>query len=181
MKIDLHTHCFESTGDSVPTVDTAKRIVDQIKMRGLDGIAVTEHYTDYYGHEVKEIVDSSLNCEIAVIPGKEIAAMLPGRAMGVVHVVELYLPGESTFRFIAHPGHPYVSDLDSWIDGNIHGIELRNAQHMDELDEITVRQLAEKHDLILLSNSDAHTLGDIGTFYNDIDIELLCSRAGSKG
>jgi len=178
MRLDLHTHCREATASSTPTPAIVKRIVAAAKAKGLEGIAVTEHYTDYYGYEVREIVDNHLNGEIVVIPGKEIARMHPGNKMGVVHVVELYLADEITFRFIAHPGHPYAGDLESWIDDSIHGIELRNAEHMNEIDEENVRRLAAKHDLILLRNSDAHTLGDIGAFYNEIEVERLCVRAG---
>lgn len=178
MKLDLHTHCREATACPTPTLAIAKRIVKAVVSKGLDGIAITEHYTDYYGYEVKDIVERHCNGRITVIPGKEIAKMHGGREMGVVHVVELYLPGDVTFRFVAHPGHPYVRDLDSWIDGSIHGIELRNAVHINEVDEKSIRQIAERYNLILLSNSDAHTLNDIGTFYNEIDIEELQVRAG---
>jgi histidinol phosphatase-like PHP family hydrolase len=92
-------------------------------------------------------------------------------------VVELYLPGDVTFRFIAHPGHPYVKNLDSLIDDGIHGIEFRNPLHDEDMDKVRIRELAEKHDLLLLSNSDAHDLSDIGKYYNDIGIEELCARA----
>jgi len=38
-----------------------KEIVAAVKAKGLDGIAITEHYTDSYGYRVKEIVDGHLN------------------------------------------------------------------------------------------------------------------------
>ena len=177
MKLDLHTHCREATACPTPSLDIVKDIVAAVKAKGLDGIAITEHYTAAYGHEVKAIVDHYLNGEILVIPGQETDKVFLGVNKGVLHVVELYLPGDVTFRFVAHPGHPYIVDLDSHIDGTIHGIELRNPLHDDEMDEKEIRQLAEKHDLVLLANSDAHTLGDIGIFYNDVEIEELCARA----
>lgn len=178
MKLDLHTHCREATASPIPTLEIAKRIVTAVKNRGLDGIAVTEHYTEHYAFELKDIVDRYLDSEILIIPGQEIDRMFFGRERGIFHVVELYLPGDITFRFIAHPGHPYVRDLDSCIDGSINGIEISNPCHDDEIDEKTVRQLAEKHDLILLTNSDAHTLSDIGRLYNEIDLDELYARAG---
>jgi predicted metal-dependent phosphoesterase TrpH len=138
---------------------------------------VTEHYTDSYGREVKKIVEQHHDGRIVVIPGKEIDMMLTGRELGVIHVVELYLPGDITFRFIAHPGYPYVRDLDSHIDGSIHGIELGNAVHRDEMDEQEIRRIAEKHNLLLLTNSDAHDLRDIGTYYNEIEIKEMIARA----
>ena len=181
MKLDLHTHCREATACPTPTLDIVKRIVAAVKNKGLDGIAITEHYTASYGYEVKEIVDHYLNGEIVVIPGKEIDKMFLGIEKGLFHVVELYLPGEVTFRFIAHPGHPHVRDLDSHIDNSIHGIELRNPSHTNEMDEKGIRLLAQKHDLVLLANSDAHSLDDIGRFHNEIEIEELCARARADG
>ncbi len=177
MKLDLHTHCREATACPTPTLDIVKRIIAAAQAKGLDGIAITEHNADYYGYEVKKIVDHYLNGEIVIIPGKEVDKMFLGVEKGAFHLVELYLPGDVTFRFIAHPGHPYVRDLDSHIDSSIHGIELRNPLHGGEMDEDKIRQLAENHNLILLTNSDAHTLGDIGKFHNEIEIEQLYARA----
>jgi PHP family Zn ribbon phosphoesterase len=178
LKLDLHTHCREATAGAAPTIAIAKRIVAVVKARGLDGIAMTDHYTDSYGREVKEIVEQHLGGGIVVIPGKEIDRMLSGRELGVIHVVELYLPDDVTFRFIAHPGYPYVRDLDSHVDGGIHGIELGNAVHRNGMDGQEIRRIAENHDLLLLTNSDAHDLRDIGTYYNEIGIEELIARAG---
>jgi len=179
LKLDLHTHCREATACPTPTLDITRRIVAAVRARGLDGIAITEHYTAKYGYEVREIVGRYLGGEIVVIPGREIDNMFLGVEKGLFHVVELYLPGDVTFRFVAHPGHPYVRDLDSHIDGSIHGIELKNPLHGGEMDEEEIRSVASKHDLVLLRNSDAHALGDIGTFHNEIEIEELCVRAGA--
>ncbi len=143
----------------------------------MDGIAITEHYTHSYAYEVKDIVHRHFNDEILVIPGREIDRVFLKIDKGLFHLVELYLPGDVTFRFIAHPGHPHIRDLGSYIDGDIHGLELRNPQHDHEMNEGMIRQLALKHDLLLLTNSDAHSLTDIGTYHNEIDIEALCARA----
>ena len=69
-------------------------------------------------------------------------------------------------------------DFASEIDGSIHGIELRNPLHQYEMNESAIREAADKHHLLLLENSDAHTLRDIGRHYNKIAIETLCVRAG---
>ena len=176
MKIDLHTHCREATASPMPTLDIAKRIVNVVKSKGLDGIALTDHYSSHFGKEVKRIVDQELNGEITVIPGQEIDVMFTGKERGVFHVVELFLPNDLTFRFIAHPGHPYVRNLDALISGDIHGIELKNPSHHRDMDEKNIGRVAKKHNLILLTNSDAHRLRDIGTYYNHIEIEQLCER-----
>lgn len=177
MKLDLHTHCREATACPNPTQDVVGRIVAAVKSAGLDGIAITEHYTSSYGYEVKAMADRYFNGDITLIPGQEIDRVFLGIERGVMHVVELYLPGDVTFRFIAHPGHPYVRNLDAVMDSSIHGIELRNPAHDDEMDEARIRELAQKYDLLLLTNSDAHALSDIGRYHNEIDVEDLCARA----
>ena len=170
MKLDLHTHCGEATALYSPTLDILKEIVAVVKARGLDGIAITEHYNKAYGYKVQEMVEHHLKGEILVIPGREIDK-------GLLHVVELYLPGDVTFRFIAHPGYPHIRDIEAQIDDDIHGIELRNPLHDHEMDEERIKELAEKYDLLLLTNSDAHFLDDVGKYYNEIGIDELCARA----
>lgn len=85
--------------------------------------------------------------------------------------MELYLPNGATFRFLAHPGFP----MNSYVIENIQGIEMENALHY--IDKERVRALAEEHDLILLSNSDAHAIDWIGRYYTEIDLEELIARA----
>jgi len=170
LKLDLHTHCGEATALYNPTLDIVKEIVAAVKSRGLDGIGITEHYNKAYGYKVQEMVIHHFDDAILIVPGREIDK-------GLLHVVELFLPGDVTFRFIAHPGYPNVRDIEAQIDDDIHGIELRNPLHDDEMDEERIRELAEKYGLLLLTNSDAHFLDDIGKYYNEIDIEELCARA----
>jgi histidinol phosphatase-like PHP family hydrolase len=170
LKLDLHTHCFEAMNFPNPTVDRVKEIITAVKDRGLDGIAVTEHNDKAYGYKTREIVDRYFGGEILIIPGQEVDARL-------LQIVELYLPSEVTFRFIAHPGYPYIQDISCCIDDSIHGIEFRNPLHDRSIDSPRIKELAEKHGLLLLTNSDAHNLNNIGHYYNEIEIEELCARA----
>jgi len=87
--------------------------------------------------------------------------------------VELFLPNGATFRFLAHPGFP----MNSYFIENVQGIEIENALHNWHIDKERVRELAEEHDLLLLKNSDAHSIEWIGRFYNEIDLEDLIARA----
>ncbi len=169
LKLDLHTHCGEATSLYTPNLDIVKRIVAAAKAKGLDGIGVTEHYNRTYGYKVRELVEQ-LDDDLLIIPGQEIDK-------GLLHVVVLYLPDDLTFRFIAHPGYPPVTDLDSLIDDSFHGIEIGNPLHDDEMDQEMIREIAKKHDLLLLTDSDAHFLSDVGKYYNEITIEELCARA----
>ena len=170
MKLDLHTHCFEAL--PFPSVDSVKRIVAAIKTKGLDGIAVTEHRKKNYGYQTKEIVKRYFNDEVLIIPGQEKVEA----SMGWAEVVELYLPDGGTFRFLAHPCYPYPEESASGID-SLQGIEIGNALHDRQLDKKKISMLADKHNLLLLQNSDAHRLSDIGSLYNEIDLADLSARA----
>ena len=145
------------------------RIIAVIKAKGLDGIAVTEHRSKNYGYQTREIVKRYFNDEVLIIPGQEID-------MGPVQIVELYLPCNATFRFLAHPGYPgnFMNHLD-----NLHGIEIENGIHNYQMDKDKIRMVAEKHGLLLLRNSDGHDPNDIGKFYNEITLEKLCALASA--
>jgi predicted metal-dependent phosphoesterase TrpH len=170
LKLDLHTHCYEATCIYNPNRDSVGKIVAAARARGLDGIGVTDHYNKAYGFKVKEIVEEHFPGQILIIPGQEIDK-------GKLHVVVLYLPGDLTFRFVAHPGYPRTDDFAADIDDSLHGIEMHNPTHDDEMDQDAIRNAARKHNLLLLQNSDAHFLSDIGKYYNEITVEELCARA----
>lgn len=165
MRLDLHTHCREATGSLHPNAEIVHKIVARVKARGLDGIAITEHDGKDYGYRVMDIVERFFSGEILVIPGQE-------KRRGLHHMVELYLPDGSIFRFIAHPGNlstPFGDHLE-----DLHGLEIENGNCV--IDEEMARKFAHRHGLLLLSNSDAHTLSDIGRHYNEITLEELSGR-----
>lgn len=179
LKLDLHVHVFEEFLPISPrliTVSSVSRIVEKIKEAGLDGIAITEHANKEFGYRVKEIVDNRFGGEVLIIPGREVEEW-------AVHYVELDLTfdGQTTFRFIAHPGYPgdpekYFDSLNEKSSGDnfgFQGIEIENAMHNWHIDKPMVKSLAEKKQLILLSNSDAHYLRDIGKCYSEIALEEL--------
>lgn len=166
LKLDLHTHCYEATGYRAPSLEIVRQIVDQIKAKGLDGIAITEHWDKDYGFKVKEIVEQFFNNEVLIIPGREVDVKEHQE-------VELYLPNGSTFRFLAHPGFP----VNSYIIEDVQGIEIENGLHNWHINKERVRELAEEHGLLLLKNSDAHFISQIGQYYNEISLEELIARA----
>ena len=171
LKLDLHTHCQEALLYAPASLETAERIVAAITAKGLDGIAITEHENADFGHRIKQIVDDHLGGQVLIIPGQE--ADVP-RAQ----IIELYLPGGLTFKFLAHPGFPWPIDAENYV-GQIQGIEIDNGLHGLAIDRARLEALAVKYDLLLLSNSDAHSLQDIGDYYNEVDLEELCRRAST--
>jgi len=173
-KFDLHTHCLEATGDSVPNIDTVREVVKQIKKQGLDGIAITDHAKIDYAYRFKEVVDLNFPGEVVIIPGQEITLYRQ-------HVVELFLGDDSIFRFCAHPffGQSFDEFLKKEGD-KIHGIELKNAAW--QLQEDRVKEVAKEYDLLMLENSDAHSVKEIGFHYNEIDLEKLIKHCnGTRG
>jgi PHP family Zn ribbon phosphoesterase len=166
LKLDLHVHLQEATNGAIPEAKLVRKLIDVVKSRGLDGIAVTEHSDTSYGYRIKGIVDCEFHGEIIVIPGQE-------KPCGPHHIVELHLPCGCIFRFVAHPGRllpPYSEALNG-----IQGVEVQNGSWV--VDEESVRCFAEERGLILLCNSDAHTLTDIGRHHNVIDLSTLCAAA----
>jgi PHP family Zn ribbon phosphoesterase len=170
MKLDLHTHCQEATQFARPDIKVVERIINSVKEKGLDGIAITDHVNKDYAYQIKEMVEKSFGNEIIIIPGQEVDRIYH-------HVIELYLPDNSIFRFIAHPGYPtsyWTNNID-----DIHGIEIHNGNYPTKQE--LARDLADRNGLILLSNSDAHTLSNIGSYFNEIEIGELCAKACGRG
>lgn len=158
LKIDLHTHCGEALDNQAPGTRVVAEIIQAVKQRGLDGIAITEHKTFRYGSAVKTVVEAHFpDAGIIIIPGREIEF-----GYGF-HVVELQLPNNGVFKFLAHP-KKVLENLDG-----ICGIEIENG--MNGVNAAVALEMANKHNLVLLKNSDAHRLEDIGTFYNEIEID----------
>ena len=168
LKLDLHTHVFEEflpISPNLITLNSVRRIVEKIKSAGLDGIAITEHDNREYGYRVKAMIEQHFKGQTLIIPGREIEEF-------EIHYVELDLDadGKKTFRFLAHPGYP--GNLAGPFD-RFRGIEIENAMHNWHIDKKRVRELADKHHLIVMSNSDAHYLRDIGKNYTEITLEDL--------
>lgn len=176
LKLDLHTHVFEEflpVSPNAITLRSVEKLVEQIKKAGLDGIAVTEHDTKLYGYRVKEIVESRFNNAVLIIPGREFED-------GPIHFVELDSPLNShqTFRFLSHPGYP--GNPVPYL-GGFQGIEIENASHNWHIEKENVKALALRHKLLMLSNSDAHYLRDVGRFSNYLALEELFPNGNVPG
>jgi len=152
-------------GYAKPTIETVEKIVNMVKARGLDGIAITEHGENDYGFRAKEIADHYFPGEILLIPGQEVMTH-DGQ-----EVVELFLPDGSIFKFLSHPESPFR------VSNDLGGIEIDNLMHNQYINKKAVQAAAEKYGLLLLRNSDAHILSHIGTFYNELTLEELIRHA----
>ncbi|MEW6033794.1 MAG: PHP-associated domain-containing protein [Chloroflexota bacterium] len=170
MKLDLHTHCYEATMYARPSVEVVRRIVDRVKDKGLDGIGITDHDGKEYAYQVLRIYEQHFDHDIVLIPGQEVK-------QGPLDVVELCLPEGCTFRFLAHPPS-YSYRWEEHLDG-LHGVEVENGNWA--LDRERVQAAADRYGLMLLRNSDAHSLWDIGRYHNEVTLEELCACVGRQG
>jgi histidinol phosphatase-like PHP family hydrolase len=165
LKLDLHTHLWEATSYASPNLDIVARILNKVEERGLDGIGITEHGDIHYARLFIELVKKHFpDSKLTLIPGQEVNS-------GWLHIVELHLPGNYLFRFLAHPEYRWEG-----VD-NIQGIEIDNGMHVGQIDRKRVQAVAEQRGLLILHNSDAHYVNDIGHFYNEIPLEELYRRA----
>lgn len=170
LRLDLHTHLHEATFRHFSPEEAAQEIVASLQGKGLDGIAITDHLERRWAFQIKEIVERRYNGRFLIIPGEEVTRRN-------LHIVELYLEDGSTFRFLAHP--PANADLDDPSLGVIHGLEVENGHWT--IDGERAREMARRRGLLLLSNSDAHSLGEIGRYFNLIDPRELSARAKEAG
>lgn len=173
LRLDLHTHIFEAAGYPPLSEGFVHHVVSRIRARGLDGIAVTEHFNPELGFRFRDLAYELYGDTVTIIPGQEI--MYGSRR----EVVELYLPGGVTFRFLAHPNHPPGSLEGDLSD--LHGLELDNGLHGLGRYRERIIERAQEHGLLLFSNSDAHHLDFIGALWTEVSLEELLERAQSLG
>lgn len=174
LKLDLHTHCLEATRFQQATVETVGQLVAAAKAAGLDGFAVTEHMNYRYSFKVKEIVEANFGDELLIIPGQEIYQGPHNE------VVELFLPNGFIFRFLAHPNHRFKGPIRAEADG-LNGVEIENHLHNWHIEREHVLEFAQQHGLMLLRNSDAHEVKNIGARHNELPLGELFRRAEEGG
>ena len=168
LKIDLHTHMLEAANFAKPDAALAEKVVAQMRERGLEGIALTEHWNVDHGWKLKEIIEDLYGDEFVILVGQELDISTTQQ------VTEVSLPDGVTYRDLCH--HGYLAN-DWSVPENLHGIEIENGMHSWHLNRPRIRELAEEHNLMLLKNSDAHYLEKIGVYYNELAIEELVARA----
>ena len=174
VKLDLHTHVWEAFNFQPPSVEIAGKVVEQIKSRGIDGIAVTDHNNKDWAFEFKEIVDRRFPGEVIIIPGWEIEVRPPQNPFDEYQISELFLDDGSVFRIYAHPGY-YSPNII--IEEGVHAIEVDNYIHNWHIRKPLVAQIAQAHDLMLVEVSDAHNLENIGLRYTEVEMDELRRRA----
>lgn len=174
VKLDLHTHIWEAFNFQPPSLSMAERVVDQIKSRGIDGIAITDHHNKEWAFEFRDLVERHYPGEVIIIPGWEVEVRPAENPFAEYQVAELFLAGGGIFRSYCHPGY-YSPNIV--IERNIHAIEIDNYIHNWHIRRAQVAEVAQIYGLLVLEVSDAHRVDDVGMRYTELELEELYRRA----
>jgi predicted metal-dependent phosphoesterase TrpH len=176
-RADLHMHTTASDGRA-----TVQQLLDYVAKRGtLDVIAITDH----------DVLDASLwayarrdRYPFEIVPGVEVSSAAGHiLALWVTEPVPRDLSLNETVAAIhergglavlAHPFHvgmglvarnasAYLRNPQLLVDSGLDGIEVHNAAVLTVGSNMVARRVTRKAGLSPLGNSDAHTLGAIGS------------------
>ena len=159
---------------AAPTPQTVEQVLRQIKARGLDGIAITDHHNRDYGFAFKAIVEEHFRGQAIILPGWEIERRPAQSYFDEYQVLEIFLDNGNVFRSYCHPGYPSRA---IYIEDGIRAIEVENAIHTWHIERARVEAVALEHDLLMLRVSDAHRIQDIGAAYTELDLDELYRRS----
>ena len=178
LKLDLHTHIWEAFNFAPPSVEIAAQVVAQIRRRGIDGIAITDHRHQDWAFDLQELVERHFPGEAVILPGWEIEIRPESNPFAEYQVAEIFLPNGGVFRTYCHPGY-YSPEII--IEPEVHAIEIDNYIHNWHIRKKQVSGVAEEHGLLLLEVSDAHNLENVGLRYTEVDLDDLYARAVPVG
>jgi histidinol phosphatase-like PHP family hydrolase len=153
----------------------AAQVVNQVKLKGIDGIAITDHHNKDWAYEFKELVEEHFPGQMVIIPGWEIEIRPPHSPFDEYQVTELFLETGSIFRTYCHPGY-YSPNII--IEENIHAIEIDNYIHNWHIRKPQVQAIADSYGLMTVQVSDAHNLENIGLRYTEVTLQELHDLAG---
>ena len=175
LKLDLHTHIWEAFNFQPPSVEMAAQVVNQVKLKGIDGIAITDHHNKDWAYEFKGLVEEHFPGQMVIIPGWEIEIRPPHSPFDEYQVTELFLENGSIFRTYCHPGYYSPKII---IEENIHAIEIDNYIHNWHIRKPQVQAIADSYGLMTVQVSDAHNLENIGLRYTEVTLQELYDLAG---
>jgi len=188
MKVDLHSHTADHSACSTVS---AVEMVRAAKARGLDGLVISDHHhhlTDAERRALQRAVPG-----IRVFRGTEIGVgRIHGRdaewedlvvVSGVPCPHVASVPADQVDRlgdFVRRSGaltilaHPFryhegiAFDLDRFTPDAVEIASL----NVDAADHDRIAELAARHGMRLVSNSDTHHTNEVALFYVDLDDEV---------
>jgi len=172
LKIDMHVHTRFSLDSSI----TLKELVIYSKLRGLDGVAVTEHNVVNSSREFEKIND------LLIIPGTEITT-----SQGHVLAIDTDVPMKPSLSFaetidqihdanglaiLAHPTGFFKGVARRNLKQDWDAIEVINSSAIPfSLSVHKNRKIAVQFALPQTGGSDAHFAPEIGMAYTRINAE----------
>ena len=178
LKVDLHIHTKEDKEDRISY--SAYQLIDEAALRDFDALAITNHDTLTYSHELKSYAAAR---GIVLIPGVE--ATIRGKHILLVNMPfknGSYNSFEDVFRQKAannlviapHPYFPGPDSLDGQLEAAPHLFDAVEYCHLrtDRIDfNRQAVRFAEKYGLPVVGNSDAHVLDQFGLAYSLVEAE----------
>lgn len=191
MKVELHAHTHHSRGTKIlyDGIEPPEVMVKRAKQLGLGAIAITDHNTTL---GLKEAIAAGKKHGVLVIPGEEINSRNGHTlALGIQETIRPGLSVQETVDLIHAQGgiaiavHPFDIKHDGLREKAkiCDAIEVFNGINIDRISNIRSRKFAEKHDMIKVAGSDAHTAAMVGsglivTDAIDVDGVLKSIRKG---
>jgi hypothetical protein len=175
-RIDLHVHTRNSGDNEADPEETVERAIE----RGLDGIAVTEHYS-YAASEHAEALAEKYRGRIMVLRGVEFSAA-EGHCLVFGADTDRwgmkYAPVRDLVRIVGEaggvviPSHPYrggnsIGELVLDLPG-IGGVEGCNGANMHAMN-VRAIETARRLNLPYTGGSDAHSPLEVGSCYTAFD------------
>ncbi|MDH4161169.1 MAG: PHP domain-containing protein [Nitrospirota bacterium] len=178
-KIDLHVHTSNSGDNDADPEEMIERAI----ARGLDGIAITEHYT-FEASEHVEKLREKFRGVILIVRGVEFSAREGHCLVFGVDTDRLELrsaPAADVVRAVSErggvviPSHPYRSvnslgDLVRQLPGIV-GLEGYNGANMHAMN-VKAIETAGTLNLPFTGGSDAHSPAEVGSCYTEFDVPL---------
>ena len=156
-----------------------EKIITSLKIKGINGLAVTDHNTIIGALKLKKIAPPSLT----VIVGEEIATR-EGEVTGLFLTEKIppkLTPEETIFRIKSQGGlvlipHPFdclrrlriKSEALLRIIDQVDIIEAFNSRNFFKKDDYKAKKLAESKGIAICAGSDAHSLYELGRSYLEI-------------
>lgn len=178
MKIDMHVH----TKYSYDGVSEVEDIFEYADKRGLDGVAITDHFDNRAWEKAEEVAEEK---DMVFIPSEEIRIldkdkktigevlmyfMEHGMGNKTMKEIRKEVDEQNSLIFLAHPyararpSPPRVEDLVEYVDG----LEVINSRARLNKTNRKAFNKAEELDLAMVGGSDAHIPEEIGHAYTEV-------------
>ncbi|HEW93403.1 hypothetical protein DRN84_00175 [Candidatus Geothermarchaeota archaeon] len=173
MRLDLHIHTFYSR-DAVNTIDD---IIKFARLRGIDGIAITDHNRIDAALKYSKTID-----EILVIPGIEVDTRYGHIILLNVHkeppktdnldILKEFAEDENGIMVLAHPYASLFTKRKNveTIIHKVHAVEVANASDFKvDTNFRKLLDLAKRYNIGITAGSDSHIPDTIGYAYIEVE------------